>query len=89
MYDEIIELMEDALKKGNIEGKIERKIEGKIEGRIDAQKATSLRMLRKKTYSLEEIADICDLNLETVAKLQQALEMQAMYIDFAEISNMF
>ena len=85
MYDEIIELMEDALKKGNIEGKIE----GKIEGRIDAQKATSLRMLRKKTYSLEEIADICDLNLETVAKLQQALEMQAMYIDFAEISNMF
>ena len=27
MYDEIIELMEDALKKGNIEGKIEGKIE--------------------------------------------------------------
>ena len=74
MYDEIIELMEDTLKKGKIKGKIE----GKIEGRIDAQKATSLRMLRKKAYSLEKIADICDLSLETVAKLQQALEMQAM-----------
>ena len=77
MYDEIIELMEDALKKGKLQGKLEGKIEGKIEGRRASQKATSLRMLRKKTYSLEEIADICDLNLETVAKLQQALEMQA------------
>ena len=80
MYDEIIELMEDALKKGKIQGKLEGKIEGKIEGRRDSQKATSLRMLRNKTYSLEEIADICDLNLETVAKLQQALEMQAVYL---------
>ena len=77
MYDEIIELMEDALKKGKLQGKLEGKIEGKIERRRDSQKATSLRMLRKKAYSLEEIADICDLNLETVAKLQQALEMQA------------
>ena len=77
MYDEIIELMEDALKKGKIQGKLEGKIEGKIEGRRDSQKATSLRMLRKKNYSLEEIADICDLSLEYVAKLQQALEMQA------------
>lgn len=48
MYDEIIELMEDALKKGKLQGKLEGKIEGKIEGRRDSQKATSLRMLRQK-----------------------------------------
>ena len=48
MYDEIIELMEDTLKKGKIQSKLEGKIEGKIEGRRDSQKATSLRMLRQK-----------------------------------------
>ena len=70
MCEAIKGLVEDARNEGEMQGKIE----GKIEGRLDTQRETASRMLRRQSYSLEEIADICDLDIETVLSIQQSLK---------------
>lgn len=68
MCEAIKGLVEDARNEGEMQGK--------IEGRLDTQRETASRMLRRQSYSLEEIADICDLDLETVLSIQESLNLQ-------------
>ena len=71
MCEAIKGLVEDARNEGEMQGKIE----GKIEGRLDSQRETASRMLRRQSYSLEEIADICDLDIEMVLSIQESLKL--------------
>ncbi len=47
--------------------------EAKLEGGYEANIKTAKRMLLKKKYSLEEIADCAELSLEVVEKLASEL----------------
>ncbi|NEO54855.1 MAG: hypothetical protein F6K54_18275 [Okeania sp. SIO3B5] len=55
------ELMAESKAEGKIEGKIEGKTEGKIEGKLEV-----IPSLLRKGFSVEEIAEILELEVEQV-----------------------
>ncbi|OLN32241.1 hypothetical protein [Desulfosporosinus metallidurans] len=57
---------------GMLEGKLEGMLEGKLEGMLEG-KLEAARNAVKKGFSLEDIAEITDLPLETVQKLKAEL----------------
>lgn len=60
---------EELVAKGKAEGKTEGKTEGKIEGKTETKKEVALRLI-KKGMSNEDISEITDLPLNTVAELR-------------------
>jgi len=57
---------------GKLEGKIEGKIEGKLEGLLIERKRIVSKLTREN-FTVEQIADLTELSIEEVKKLQQQL----------------
>ena len=55
------------------EGKIEGKIEGEIEGEIKKARIATINMLKLKIFTLKQIADVLEVQLAFVKKVQAEL----------------
>ncbi len=62
--------MEKGIEKGRKEGKEEGRIEGKKEGKEEGRKEFALKLLAHN-YPLDEIADLTDLSIDEIKKLEQ------------------
>lgn len=60
-------------KEGKIEGKIEGEIEGAIKGEIKKARIATINMLKLKTFTLKQIADVLEVQLAFVKKVQAEL----------------
>ncbi len=67
--------LEEGLMKGLMEGRMkgreEGRMEGREEGREEVRRETAFWMLRKGVFSIEEIADCCNLPVEELYRLKQ------------------
>ena len=61
--------MEKGIEKGRKEGKEEGRIEGKKEGKEEGRKEFALKLLAHN-YPLDEIADLTDLSIDEIKKLE-------------------
>ena len=61
---------EKGIEKGRKEGKEEGRIEGKKEGKEEGRKEFALKLLAHN-YPLDEIADLTDLSIDEIKKLEQ------------------
>ena len=62
--------MEKGIEKGRKEGKEEGRIEGKKEGKEEGRKEFALKLLAHN-FPLDEIANLTDLSIEEIKKLEQ------------------
>ncbi|MBN2917387.1 MAG: hypothetical protein JTJ26_14975 [Prevotella sp.] len=62
--------IEKGIEKGRKEGKEEGRIEGKKEGKEEGRKEFALKLLAHN-YPLDEIADLTDLSIDEIKKLEQ------------------
>ena len=62
--------IEKGIEKGRKEGKEEGRIEGKKEGKEEGRKEFALKLLAHN-FPLDEIADLTDLSIEEIKKLEQ------------------
>jgi hypothetical protein len=59
---------------GKLEGKIEGKIEGKLEGKLEGlliERKRIVSNLTRENFTVEQIADLTELSIDEVKKLQQ------------------
>ena len=61
---------EKGIEKGRKEGKEEGRIEGKKEGKEEGRKEFALKLLAHN-FPLDEIANLTDLSIEEIKKLEQ------------------
>ena len=66
MYDVAEEFREE----GRVEGRIEGREEGREEGRVREREEIILRMLGKRKYSLDEIAELTNFSVADIERLQ-------------------
>ena len=62
--------IEKGIEKGRKEGKEEGRIEGKKEGKEEGRKEFALKLLAHN-FPLDEIADLTDLSIDEIKKLEQ------------------
>ena len=74
MCQAIRELREEAKQIGREEGREEGRDEGKREGRQREKEDIILRMLRKGTFTYEEIAELVSVSVEKVKAMGTQLE---------------
>ena len=67
-------IMEEIAARERDEGKNEGRLEGKIEGKIEEKKETVFRFLEMGERSLEKIAKVCGLSVNTVKELAENLK---------------